>query len=336
MKIGIQKLKIGVLCSGGDAPGMNPCLRAIVRAAGAYDDEVVGICHGYRGILQEEFLLSGQKMQEIGLRAVSGLTSTGGTVLCSSRCPEFAEKGGVEKGAEILTRHGFDALIAIGGNGTLSGALALSRHWKGQIIGIPGTIDNDLLGTDSTIGFSTAVQTAVEAIDKLRDTAGSHDMMFIVEVMGRHCGDLALQSAIAGGCEIVAIPEIPTSVESIVAKLRQFKKLGKKSMIMVVAEGDKSGGAIGMLHALSAAGAPYEMRVVVLGHVQRGGSPVPTDRILAAKLGCFAVYAVHQGESGKMVGQKGEQLLLTPFEDVIVDHRQVTPEMLEILDVLSR
>lgn len=328
-------MKIGVLCSGGDAPGMNPCLRAIVRAAGAYNDKIIGIRHGYQGLLNEDFLDPKGIPNEMAIRTVSGLTSKGGTVIHSSRCPEFATPEGVKKGAEILKRHHFDALIVIGGNGSLTGANELAKIWDGQVIGIPGTIDNDLLGTDATIGFSTAVQTAVEAIDKLRDTAGSHDMMFIVEVMGRHCGDLALQTAVAGGCEIVAVPEIPTSVRQIVDKLHYFKNLGKQSMIMVVAEGDDLGGAYDMLKALQEAGSPYEMRVVVLGHVQRGGSPSPADRILAAKLGCGAVDAIHRGETGKMVGLVGDRLLLSPFADVIADHRQVTPEMMGILDALS-
>ncbi|MDO5553229.1 MAG: ATP-dependent 6-phosphofructokinase [Planctomycetia bacterium] len=328
-------MKIGVLCSGGDAPGMNPALRAIVRTAGYFKDEVVGIQHGYQGLLDEEFLTGDNMPRDIGVRAVSGLTSKGGTILHSSRCKEFMTEAGVRKAADILRKHKFDALIPIGGNGTLAGALELSKYWDGQIIGLPGTIDNDLLGTDYTIGFATAVQTAVEAIDKLRDTAGSHDMMFIVEVMGRHCGDLALTTAIAGGCEVVAVPEIPTSIDNIIASLHKFKNLGKKSMIMVVAEGDDLGGAIEMLARLKEAGSPYEMRVVVLGHVQRGGSPVPADRVLATKLGCFAVDSLHKGETGKMVGEIGNQLVLTPLSDVIVDHRQVSPAMLDLLEVIA-
>ena len=327
-------VKIGVLCSGGDAPGMNPCIRAIVRAAGVYDDTIVGIRHGYQGLLDEDFFMK-QLSPELSVRMVSGLTSKGGTVLNSSRCPAFMTEEGIHKAVETLKKHQMDALITIGGNGTLSGARNLANYWDGQIIGIPGTIDNDLLGTDYTIGFATAVQTAVEAIDKLRDTAGSHDMMFIVEVMGRHCGDLALQTAIAGGCEIVAVPEIPTSVEGIVTELHRFKKLGKKSMIMVVAEGDDIGGAYSMLNSLKEAGSPYEMRVVVLGHVQRGGSPAPSDRILATKLGCFAVKSLHQGETGKMVGEIAGKLVLSPLDEVIVDHRQITPEMMELLHVVA-
>ena len=328
-------MKIGVLCSGGDAPGMNPCLRAIVRTAGAFGDEVIGIKHGYQGLMEEEFFTGEGLSPEIGVRAVSGLTNKGGTVLHSSRSKEFMTEEGITKAADVLKKHNFDALIPIGGNGTLTGAKDLMKYWDGQIIGIPGTIDNDLLGTDKTIGFATAIQTAVEAIDKLRDTAGSHDMMFIVEVMGRHCGDLALQTAIAGGCEIVEIPEIPTSIPKIVDKLHHFKSIGKLSMIMVVAEGDDYGGAFDMLEALKEAGSPYEMRVVVLGHVQRGGTPCPADRILAARLGSYAVQALHEGQTGKMAGQIGDQLVLTPFEEVIVDHRQVTPEMMKILETLA-
>ncbi|MDO5581428.1 MAG: ATP-dependent 6-phosphofructokinase [Planctomycetia bacterium] len=328
-------MRIGVLCSGGDAPGMNPCLRAIVRAAGAYGDEVIGIKHGYQGLIDGEFWTGANIPHEIGIRAVSGLTSKGGTVLNSSRSKEFMTEEGMKKAVENLKKQNLDALITIGGNGTLSGANELLKHWDGKIIGIPGTIDNDLLGSDFTIGFATAVNTAVDAIDKLRDTAGSHDMMFLVEIMGRHCGDLALHTAIAGGCEIAAVPEIQCSIEDIIKKLNHFKQLGKKSMIMVVAEGDEHGGANSLLELLKKAGCPYEMRVVVLGHVQRGGSPVPADRILATKLGCFAVYSLHQGESGKMAGEIAGQLVLTPFKDVIVDHRQVTPEMLEMLSIVA-
>ncbi len=329
-------MRIGVLCSGGDAPGMNPCLRAITRAAGSFGDEVVGIRHGYQGLIDSEFWTGPKDMlPELTIRAVSGLTSKGGTILNSSRCKAFETEEGRRQAAENLKKEGIDALLTLGGNGTLTGAYEFKKYWDGQIIGIPCTIDNDLLGSDFTIGFATAVNTAVEAIDKLRDTAGSHDMMFLVEIMGRECGDLALHTAIAGGCEMVAVPEISSSVDDMVKKLDYFKELGKKSMIMVVAEGDEHGGAIKLLDKLKQAGSPYEMRVVVLGHVQRGGSPVPADRILATKLGCFAVAQLHQGVTDKMVGEKGDQLIVTPFKDVIVDHRQIKPEMLKLLQVIA-
>lgn len=328
-----NSMKIGVLCSGGDAPGMNPCIRAIVRAGAQsvgvdYRDEIVGIYHGYRGLLNEEFL-------PLGAREVSGLTSRGGSILYSSRCKEFEAPEGRAKAAEILKRNKFDALITIGGNGTLSGARDLGEVWDGKIIGVPGTIDNDLLGTDMTIGFQTAVQTGVEAVDKLRDTAGSHDMMFIVEVMGRLCGDLAAYIALAAGCELAEIREIPTNIDAIVEKLKTFKEKGKRSIIMTVAEGDDYGGAYEILNGLKAAGSPYEMRAVVLGHVQRGGVPCPGDRILATKLGISAVDAVHLGETGKMIGEVNGKLVLTPFKDVVVGRREGPMDVMTLIDRVS-
>ena len=328
-------MRIGVLCSGGDSPGMNPCIRAIVRASGLYRHEVVGIRHGYQGLLDADFFDGGGRYNVLGIREVSGLTSRGGTILHSSRSADYSKPDGPTRAAEILTRHHFDALSVIGGNGSLTGALDLTRQWKGQVIGIPGTIDNDVLGTDATIGFPTAIQTAVEAIDKLRDTAGSHDMMFIVEVMGRHCGDLALRTAVAGGCEIVAVPEIPTDIPKIVEKLKYYRELGKRSMVMVVAEGDDMGGAYNMMNALKEGGSPYEMRVVVLGHVQRGGTPCPGDRLLAAVLGVGAIEAIQHGESGKMVGYINSKLKLSPLEEVIASHRELTDGMMHLLDALS-
>lgn len=326
-------MKIGVLCSGGDAPGMNPCLRAIVRAGEKYGDTIVGIRRGYQGLLDEEFW--GGEDRKIDPREVSGLTSRGGAFLNCSRCGRFATEEGQQAAAEILRNHKFDALIPIGGNGTLSGALDLSRHWEGQIVGLPGTIDNDLLGTDYTIGFATAVQTGVEAVDKLRDTAGSHDMMFLVEVMGRHCGDLAAQIALAGGCELVAIPETKTDIPQLVRRLQRFRTLGKRSIIMVVAEGDEFGGARDVMTALRAANCPYEMRAVVLGHVQRGGIPAPADRILATRLGCFAVDAVHQGQTRVMAGEIAGSLVLSPLENVIVGRRQDAVESVALIERIS-
>ncbi|MCF0233754.1 MAG: 6-phosphofructokinase [Thermoguttaceae bacterium] len=308
-------MKIGVLCSGGDAPGMNPALRAIVRAGNKYGDDVVGICRGYQGLLNCEFW--GGSAKEIDVRDVSGLTSAGGAFLNSSRSDEMRTEAGLQKAANILRRLDFDALITIGGNGTLSGARELGKYWDGQIIGIPGTIDNDCGGTEYTIGFATAAQTGVEAIDKLRDTAGSHDMMFIVEVMGRHCGDLALFIAVASGAELVAIPEVDVTIQEYIEKLERFKIRGKRSMVMVVAEGNKLGGAYQIMNALKEAGSPYEMRAVVLGHIQRGGSPTPTDRLLATRFGCEAIDSIHKGETGKMIGLIGGELALTPLEDIM-------------------
>ncbi|MGI6402137.1 MAG: ATP-dependent 6-phosphofructokinase [Thermoguttaceae bacterium] len=326
-------MKIGVLCSGGDAPGMNPCLRAIVRAGEKYNDTIVGICHGYRGLLEEEFW--GGVDHKIDPREVSGLTNRGGAFLNSSRSPEFSTEEGRKKAADILRAHRFDALITIGGNGSLSGALDLSKIWDGQIIGIPGTIDNDLQGTDYTIGFATAVQTGVGAVDKLRDTAGSHDMMFLVQVMGRHCGDLAAHIALAGGCELAAIPETITDIPDCVNKLKRFKALGKRSIIMVVAEGDEFGGADDIMKALKEAGSPYDMRTVVLGHLQRGGVPSPGDRILATHLGNAAIDALHEGKTRVMTGLVNGRLKLSPITEAVTGKSNNAAEVMKLIERIS-
>ena len=329
-------MRIAVLCSGGDAPGMNPCLRAIVRAAVSIQDEVLGVKHGYEGLLNEDFHLQADGTIFMGLRSVSGLSNTGGTILHSSRSKRFATPEGIQQAIEVLKKYHIDALIPIGGNGTLSGANDLSKVWDGQVIGLPGTIDNDLLGTDATIGFATAVHTAVEAVDKLHDTAGSHDMMFFVEVMGRHCGDIALKTAIASGAEIVCVPEIPTDIDAIIAHLLEIRASGKTSVMAIVAEGDDVGGAVALRQKLIDTGlCPYESRVVILGHIQRGGIPVPEDRVLAATLGCRAVEALHEGETGKMAGLINGNTTLSPLEDVIAEHRQVDPSLLHLLRIVA-
>ncbi len=328
-------MRIGVLCSGGDAPGMNACLRSIVRTAVTCGDEIVGIQHGYQGILDEEFYRNENGTNVMGMRSVSGLSKIGGTILHSSRCKRFQTPEGVREVADILRKHRFDALLPIGGNGTLSGAIDLAKVWDGQIIGLPGTIDNDLLGTDFTIGFATAVHTAVDAVDKLRDTAGSHDMMFFVEVMGRHCGDIALATAIASGAEIACIPEVVEGPERLVKKLKKIKEAGKTSVIAIVAEGDESGGAVALQETLKKEGNPFDSRTVVLGHVMRGGSPTPADRILASELGNFAVSALIHGETGKMAGQIRGEPTLTPLEECVADHKKINPERLRLLQIVA-
>jgi len=329
-------MRIGVLCSGGDAPGMNPCLRSIVRTAYVCKDvEIYGIRHGYEGLLNEEFHRNEQGTPVMGMRSVSGLSKRGGTILHSSRSQRFCEPAGLHHAVKVLKKYGFDALITIGGNGTLTGALELSKVWDGQIIGIPGTIDNDLYGTDFTIGFATAVDTAVDAVDKLRDTAGSHDLMFFVEVMGRHCGDIALSTAIASGAEIACIPEAEETPERMVKKLQAIKEAGKTSVMAIVAEGDEHGGAFAIQKLLKEAGNPFDSRAVVLGHILRGGSPVAADRILASELGNFAVSAVIQGESGKMAGKIKGELTLTPLEECVSKHRTVDTEQLRLLQIVA-
>jgi 6-phosphofructokinase 1 len=315
---------------------MNPCLRAIVRAAVSIEDEVLGITHGYEGLIDEKFFVHSDGTMFMGLRSVSGLSNIGGTILRSSRSKRFTTPEGLQRAIDVLHKYHIDALITLGGNGTQAGALDLSKVWDGQIIGIPATIDNDLLGTDATIGFATAVHTAVEAVDKLHDTAGSHDMMFFVEVMGRHCGDIALKTAIASGCEIVCVPEIPTDIEKIIEHLHKIKLLGKTSVLGIVAEGDDFGGAVALRQKLIDTGdCPYDSRVVILGHIQRGGIPVPEDRVLAAVLGCGAVEALHAGETGKLVGYVQGKTILSPFQDILGEHRQVDPHLMKLLNIVA-
>jgi len=328
-------MRIGVFCSGGDAPGMNACVRAVVRATVEAGQEAVGILRGYQGLLEEDFFIDSDGQPHMTARSVSGLSKLGGTILYTSRSKEFMTEAGQKKAAAILDKHRIDALVPIGGDGTFRGCIALSRVWKGQIIGCPGTIDNDLLGTDFTIGFATAVQTAVDAVDKIRDTATSHERMFLVEVMGRHSGYIGLYTALAAGAEVACIPETVTDIPSIVAHLKTLKARGKKSIIMIVAEGDERGGAIPLSQALQAAGSPFESRVVTLGHLQRGGSPTMSDRILASRLGDFAVRAILQGETGAMAGELQGNLVLVPLAETVAEHRPVPEEYVRLLQVLS-
>ncbi len=328
-------MRIGVFTSGGDAPGMNACIRAVVRSALAAGHEVVGIRRGYRGLLEEDFHRDEDGDIRMKLRSVSDITRLGGTILHTSRSSDFRTEEGLKKAAEILRKYAIDALIPIGGDGTFHGAVALSRYWKGQIVGCPGTIDNDLLGTDFTIGFATAVQTAVDAVDKLRDTADAHERMFLIEVMGRHCGSIALYCAIASGAEIAAIPETPTRIDEIVRRLHAFTQRKKTSVMMIVAEGDEQGGALELQRQLQERSCPYEMRVLALGHLQRGGSPVFADRILAARLGDFAVQSISAGKTGVMAGDIGGRLALTPFGETYATHRQVAPEDLHLLEIMA-
>jgi 6-phosphofructokinase 1 len=328
-------MRIGVFCSGGDAPGMNACLRAVVRSAISAGNEVVGIRRGYQGLLDEEFYVGPEGQAQMGLRSVSDLSKLGGTILHTSRSEEFRTEAGLKKAAEILQKHRIGALVPIGGDGTFRGAVALARRWEGQIIGCPGTIDNDLMGTDFTIGFATAVHTAVEALDKLRDTAESHERLFLVEVMGRHSGYIALYTALGGGAEVVALPETETNIPQIVRHLQVLKARGKKSIMIVVAEGDELGGAEILNDGLKKAGCPFQTRVLRLGHLQRGGSPMPDDRILASRLGDFAVQAVVEGETGAMAGEVRGKLILTPFQDTYASHKPVPAELLELLKTLA-
>jgi 6-phosphofructokinase 1 len=318
---------LGLLTSGGDAPGMNAAIRAVTRAALGSGFRVLGFKRGYEGILHEQF-------QELGSRSVSNILQRGGTILKTARSAEFSTQAGVEKAAAILQKLGVDALVLIGGDGTFRGAMDLAKFWRGRILGVPGTIDNDLAGTDLTIGFDTAVNTAVEAIDKIRDTAEAHERIFLVEVMGRHCGQIALEVGVAGGAEEVLIPEKPTDIRAVAARLCAGRRLGKTSSIIVVAEGVK-GGAFRVAEQLEQL-SRYEYRVVILGYIQRGGNPTADDRCLAARLGVDAVKAVFDGETGKMVGEAGGKPVLVPFRVAVKGKRQVDPlygRMLKFLNL---
>ncbi|HIQ22241.1 MAG TPA: 6-phosphofructokinase [Planctomycetes bacterium] len=328
-------MRIGLFCSGGDAPGMNACVRAVVRSALRAGHEVVGIRRGYQGLLEEDFFVAQDGRPRMTLRCVSGLSRLGGTILMSSRSEEFRTVAGQRKAADVLRKHRIDALVAVGGDGTFHGAVELADHWDGQIIGCPGTIDNDLLGTDYTIGFATAVGTAVEAVDKLRDTAASHERMFLVEVMGRYSGYIALYTALAAGAEVIAVPETPTDYPQILEHLKVLKARGKRSIMVVVAEGDEEGGAENLDNNLRALGCPFSTRVLKLGHLQRGGSPVPADRILATRLGDFAVRSILDGQTGKMAGEINGQLRLTPFPETFAQHKPLPPELLELLETMA-
>ncbi len=328
-------MRIGVFCSGGDAPGMNACTRAVVRTALAHGHEVVGIRRGYQGLLEEDFFLNEAGEPRMTLRSVGDWVRHGGTYLYSSRSPEFRTEAGQKKAVEILQRHGIDALVPIGGDGTFKGAIDLARHWNGNIVGCPGTIDNDLLGTDFTIGFSTAVNTAVEAVDKIRDTAESHHRMFLVEVMGRHSGYIAVYTALSGAAETVCVPETPTDIPAIVEGLRKLKARGKSSIMMIVAEGDEEGGAVKLNEELKRADCPFPTRVVILGHLQRGGAPTPEDRMLASQLGDHAVRSLMEGASGVMAGIVNGEARLTPFPETVARHRPIPDALLALVETLA-
>lgn len=298
--------RIGVLTSGGDAPGMNAAIRAVVRTAAARGLEVFGVRHGYRGLIDNDML-------PMDARSVGGIINEGGTVLRTARCEAFFRPEARAGAAARLRDNGVEGLVVIGGDGSYRGAQCLVEEHGIACIGLPGTIDNDIGGTDYTIGFDTALNTAVEAIDRLRDTASSHERIFFVEVMGRHSGYIAMMSAIAGGAEDVMTPEEPTDIAALVEGLRRGRDSGKRSSIIVVAEGDDAGKAIDIARTVAESSEFKDTRVTVVGHLQRGGRPTARDRILASRMGERAVRALLDGESGKMVGIRGEELVLRPL-----------------------
>ena len=316
--------KIGVLTSGGDSPGMNAAVRAVVRKALYHGIEVAGIYHGYQGLVEG-------KIKNLDVGDVGDIIQRGGTMLYSARCPEFKTDQVQEKAIGQLKEHGIEGLVVIGGDGSYRGALALSE--KGfPCIGVPGTIDNDIPGTDYTIGFDTALNTVIECIDKIRDTATSHERTFIIEVMGRDAGDLALWAGIAGGAETIVIPEVTTDIEGLLQRLKQGHERGKKHSIIIVAEGVMSGGDLAKVIKEKA---DIETRVSVLGHIQRGGSPTARDRVLASQLGAKAVEVLMENRGGVAIGIRNHEVVDYELKDAFNKERKDELSMYTLSKELS-
>lgn len=321
--------RIGVLTSGGDAPGMNAALRAVVRTAAFHSVECIGIYQGYQGLIDD-------KVKLMNARSVNNIINKGGTILKSARCLEFRTKEGRQIAFETIQKHGIQALVVIGGDGSFTGAMIFQSEFDIPVIGIPGTIDNDIFGTTNTIGFDTALNTVIEAIDKIRDTAISHNRLFFVEVMGRDAGHIALNTGIGAGAEEVLIPEEDMGLDRLLESLKRSEKSGKSSSIVVVAEGDKTGKNVFEIAEYVEKNLPYyDVRVSVLGHMQRGGSPSCFDRVLASRMGLYAVEALLEGKSNMMVGLKNEEMVLSPLEKAIKGKSEINKDLIRVSDILT-
>lgn len=321
--------RIGVFTSGGDAPGMNACVRAVVRAAHAHDLEVMGIRRGYEGMIEGDIV-------EMDGKSVSNIVQKGGTILKSARSKAFRTPEGRARAAQRLQDAGIDGLIAIGGDGTLRGAALFYEEHGVPLVGCPGTIDNDLFGTDETIGYDTALNTAIENIDRIRDTADAHDRLFLVEVMGRDAGFIALNCGIGGGAELVLVPEMLTDLDDVKRQILSQMSSQTRSSIVVVAEGDELGGANRIAEALRKDPAfdPIDLRVCILGHTQRGGSPTVRDRVLASRLGAAAVDALVEGHANVMVGIVNGSIVLTPSRTVWSRRKSIDYDLLKLTEML--
>lgn len=320
--------KIGVFTSGGDAPGMNAALRAVVRSAIYYKKEVYGIMQGYEGMIDGDIV-------KLGARSVGNIIQRGGTILKSARSQEFRTKEGREKAFQNLKKHGIDGLVAIGGDGTFTGLHKFYEEYSIPAVCIPGTIDNDLAGTDYTIGYDTATNTAVEAIDKIRDTAISHNRLFFIEVMGRNSGYIAINCGIAGGAVATIIPEENMTLDDLFHKLDEGGKTNKKSSLVVVAEGSKLGGAMELAKKFSERNNYFDIKVTILGHLQRGGTPTYFDRVLASKMGVAAVEGLLKGEKDVMVGIRNNIIVYNDFSTIINHQHEIDSESLRIAKILS-
>ncbi len=321
--------KIGVMTSGGDSPGMNAAIRSVVRTCAYHKIECVGIYRGYQGMIEGDF-------RDFDARSVKDIINKGGTILKSARSKEFMTKEGRKKAYEALKAANVDGLVVIGGDGTFTGALIFNQEFNFPVMGIPGTIDNDIFGTSHTLGYDTALNTVVEVIDKIRDTASSHNRLFFVEVMGRDAGHIALNVGVGAGAEEILIPEENLGLERLLESLRRSKASGKSSSIVVVAEGDKIGKNVFQLKDYVEENmTEYEVRVSVLGHMQRGGSPSCFDRVLASRMGVKAVESLLEGESNLMVGLLSDKMALTPLDKAIKGQSKINKELIRVSDIMT-
>ena len=319
---------IGVLTSGGDAPGMNAAIRAVTRAAIFNGFKVKGIYRGYKGLVTNEIV-------EFKTQNVSNIIQMGGTILKTARCKETQTEEGRKMAYENLQKQGIDALVVIGGDGSLTGARVFATEYNIPIVGLPGTIDNDLFGTDLTIGYDTALNTIMECVDKIRYTATSHERLFFIEVMGRDAGFLALNGAIASGCEAAIIPEISTEVDQLADLIQNGFRKSKNSSIVLVAESPITGGAMGMAERVKNEYPQYDVRVSILGHLQRGGSPTATDRILASRMGAAAIDALLEDQRNVMIGVHNDEIVYVPFFKAIKNDKPIDRSLLKTLRTLS-
>jgi len=322
--------KLAVLTSGGDAPGMNPCIRSVVRTAIYNGLNVVGIKRGYQGLIDND-------MYDMHTRSVSNILNLGGTILKTARCLPFRTDEGMETAYQNLKKQGVDALVVIGGDGTFTGALRFSQKYPDiSVMGVPGTIDNDLYGSTYTLGFDTATNTVIEAIDKIRDTADAHDRLFFIEVMGRDSGAIALRAGISCGAEAILLPEKETAIDDLIENLKAGQLNKKSSSIVIVAEGDKHGGAFDIAKLVQKEVKLYDIKVTILGHLQRGGSPSAFDRVLGSRLGYAAVNALIKGNSQKMVGLEANHIKLTSLEEALNQHQfKLEEDLMEMAQILS-
>ncbi|MFC0605792.1 6-phosphofructokinase [Winogradskyella pulchriflava] len=321
--------KMAVLTSGGDSPGMNAAIRSVVRACAFHNIECIGIYRGYEGMIDGDFI-------SMDARSVKGIINKGGTILKSARSQEFRTKEGRIKAHNQLKKAGIDAFVVIGGDGSFTGAMVFNQEFGFPVMGIPGTIDNDIYGTTHTLGYDTALNTVVEVIDKIRDTASSHNRLFFIEVMGRDVGHIALNAGVGAGAEEILIPEEDLGLDRLLDSLRRSKQSGKSSSIVVVAEGDKIGKSVFELKDYVEENmSEYEVRVSVLGHMQRGGSPSCFDRVLASRMGVKAVESLLEGKSNYMVGLKNDVMDLTPFDQAVKGKSKINMELLRVSDIMT-